>query len=325
MKNRVWLAWHDSSRSMNMSKAVNADLHLTYITNNIFSRHFGSSIWTVKKLFSLKPNVIFLHYSFLLLIIIDIYKILNFGKVEVIADCHTKALKRKVSPILNWLFWPVKKWSFSLVDITIIHNEANGEEILKLHSNYFVIPDKIPEKTVIPEETNKKEGKYCVNISSFDIDEPIEEVIKTAELLQNDNIIVYWTGKTPKAILKRGNLPNNLVFTGYISFEEYFKLINNASCTLVLTRDDDCLLSGAYESLAYEVPMVLSDTQTLKNYFKDSVIYSSLEPISLYHGIREAINNSTFYKDKMRVLKKIRDHEHKKLINELNSAIDNLD
>lgn len=321
MQNSIWLTWHQSTRSTNMAKAVNADLYEIFITKNLFLRHFGSSIWTIIKLFELRPKCIFIQYSFLLLIITDLYKIISFGKPKIVVDCHTKALRRRAAWWIDWFFWPIKKLSFKLAEITIVHNAGNIKDIKKLHSQYFVIPDKIPHHHFNIQR--KAYPTYCVNISSFDVDEPIEEIIEVAKLLEKDDIKLFWTGKAPTSLIERKDSSTNLILTGYISFEEYFDLIGNADCSMALTREEDCLQSGAYESLDFEIPMVLSDTKALRTYFGDTAVYSPIEPGSLYKSIKTAIDNAEHYKSKMKVLKEIREAEHRKLIAQLNSAINN--
>lgn len=311
----IWITWHHSSRSRNMAKALDVELLEVFLNENLFQRHIGSSFWTLKILLSRKPDVIYLQYSFLLLLILSIYKIFRFGKTKIIADCHTKALRRKAPGVLNLVFWPIKRFTFKLTDITIVHNDGMKKDIEKLHSKYFVIPDKIPNNNFSMKENNSK--RYCVNISSFAVDEPVSEVIEAARYLEKDGIEIYWTGKAPLELLRNIDLPKNLFFTGYIGFDEFYNLLGNASCSMALTTEEDCLQSGAYESLDFEIPMVLSDTKTLRNYFEDSAIYSQINGLDLANAIRTAIKNSSILKERMRILKSKRNREHSELLNKL--------
>jgi hypothetical protein len=43
---------------------------------------------------------------------------------------------------------------------------------------------------------------------------------------------------------------------------------------LILTTREMTLLSGGYEALSLEKPIVLSDTETLRNYFGNTAIYT---------------------------------------------------
>ena len=312
---RIWLTWHHSSRSRNMADAVNADLHEVFITDSKFKRHFQSSIWTIKTLFFTKPEIIFIQYSFLLLMIVDFFKVFSNKKVTIIADCHTKALRRTAPGLLNFLFWPLKKWSFSFVDVMIVHNPGMIDDARKLHSDYLVIPDKIPNNKFVKKD---KKEKYCVYAGAFAIDEPVEEVISAADILKG-KVKIYWTGKLPKEM--KDKQFKNIIFTDYLSFDDYFNLLGNADCVLALTLEQDCLQSAAYEALDLEVPMVLSDTSALFKYFDNTAVYTQINPNEIATSIMEAIKEKEQIILNMKTLKKIRNIEYQELLYNLELKI----
>ena len=302
----IWITWHYAARSRNLTKELDLDIYELFLNKNIIVRHLFSPIWTLWVLLKVKPNVVYIQLSFMLLNVVSLYKIFRFNKVILIADCHTKALRRKAKGPLNYIFWPIKKATFKLVDLSIVSNDGMKKDIQELHNNFIILPDKIPENIV--QKLPSKEYKYCVYISAFAIDEPFDEIFKVAELL-SDELILFWTGKRPNSKPLPENVPDNLKFTGFISFEEYYDLIGNADCILALTTEQDCLQSGAYEALNVGIPMVISDSFALREYFVDSALYTDHKPESIANNILAAIEQSEELKKKIVKIKEQRDNE----------------
>jgi len=318
-KRAVWITWHYAARSRNMSKVLDIPI-LEYFNNkNILIRHSFSTLWTIYTLLKERPKVVFIQMSFMLLNIVAFYKILTFGKTIIVADCHTKALRRKAKGSFSFIFWKIKKATFKLVDISIVSNVGMEKDIKELHDNYLMIPDKIPE---IESFKNSNDEKYFVYVSSFAVDEPFEEIFEVAKQLPSD-IKLYWTGRIPQNISIPKDKPSNLIFTDYISFEEYYKLISNASSILALTTEDDCLQSGAYEALAVQTPMVLTDSLALRAYFGNSALYSNHTPNEITEKLILTLSSREHLINYSQEVKKQRDNEFNIIIEKLISEINN--
>lgn len=318
-QNILWLSWHSVPRSQNLSKYLKIPIYEYFNNDNIIKRHLYSSIWTIKFLFKNRPNVIFLHYSFLLLLIVVIYKKLHTKNVIIVADCHNKALRRKIKRYGSIIFEKIKLFSFKNTDITIITNKGMIKDISKYHNNYFILPDKIPEFEVTV--NSLKNEKYCVYISSFSIDEPVDEIIEAAKII-GDMIKLYWTGKKSKSFLIEKKIPNNIIFTGYLDYRDYYNLISNADCLLLLTTEDDCLQCGAYEGLNAGVPMVISDNKASREYFEDSAIYTKITSQAISSAIIKAINNKDLIKNNAKLIKEKREKDFKEIIQKLEEKIE---
>jgi len=309
----VWLTWHFAARSRNMSKVLNIPI-LEYFNNkNAIIRHSFSTFWTIWKLIRIRPKVVFIQLSFMLLNIVALYKLFTFGKTVIIADCHTKALRRKAKGLFYYVFWPIKKATFKLVNISIVSNIGMEKDIKELHDNYLIIPDKIPEIEI---NKNIIREKYFVYVSSFAVDEPFDEIFEVANKLP-DNIKLYWTGKIPANLSIPQNKPSNLIFTDYLSFEEYYNLIANASSILALTTEDDCLQSGAYEALGVQTPMVITDSDALKAYFGNSALYTEHSPEEITKNLLSTLELQDKLFDNSKAVKKLRDSEYNLIISEL--------
>jgi glycosyltransferase involved in cell wall biosynthesis len=289
-----FIAWHIQTRSRNLAARLGIPLHELEIHGNVLWRNVISSLWTLWLIIRKRPRVIITQCSFVLLVILASYKLLWKNQIRVIADCHTKALRRRAPKYLDLIFWPIKKWSFRQVDAIIVSSKTLSMEASILNERVLVLADPIPDfdRDMIG---NKENGDYCVFISSFADDEPVAEVIEAAAMLKSQ-IPLYWTGRVPKAFHRLIPSAENIRFTSYLADGEYQKLILNATCLLVLTCEENCLMSGAYEGLAAEVPMVLSDRNALRRFFGLSAIYCDHLPESIADAVGKAWRNG----DKLR-------------------------
>lgn len=319
IKSGIWITWHLQVRSQNLAKALNLEIYEYFRNDNIFLRHLFSTLWTIKLLYLKKPNIIFIQYSYLLLIVILFYKKLFNRQAILVVDCHTKALRRRVEGIFSKIFWVLKQISFYAANLTIISNEGLIKDIKKLHDKYIILPDKIP--TLIPVKSDISNNRnYCVYISSFAVDEPLEVMLKVSKLL-NNSLVLYWTGRIPKKFENIISEYNNIIFTDYLSLEDYYSLIGNAQCLIALTVEEDCLQSGAYEAISLEVPVVLSDTVSLKSFFGSAAVYTKHEPKLVINAINKAVKSREILQNEMLKLKNIRNIEFEQKIEEIRKFI----
>lgn len=315
----IWMSWQVSQRSRNLAEDLGVPIFEKVIENNPVSRHLFSSIWTTYTLLKVRPEKIYLQYSFLLLLVLAGYKVLAPYTVRIICDCHTKALRRSVNGAIGKVFWWLKRKSFQSVDMSIVSNIEMVPDISKLTMRYCVLPDKIP---VIKSKTSSNiKGTYCVFVCSYAVDEPLDDVILAAGRLDG-SIRIYCTGKIPSELAHLKTNPyGNITFTDYLNQDEYNALVVNADCILALTSEDGCLQCAGYEALSAEVPMVLSDTTALRAYFENAAVYVTHDAHDLEKGIRQAVTNSTELIGEMLQVKKAREQEYVSALKILNKSI----
>jgi glycosyltransferase involved in cell wall biosynthesis len=279
-----------------------------------------SSFSTIWILLRHRPSVIFIQYSYMLLIVVAIYKILNSKRVVIICDCHTKALRRKVDNCLEGLFSYLKRLSFKCADISIVSNELMLDDLLRYTNRVFILPDKIPD--LMFENRGTKDEMYCVFVGAYAVDEPLTEVIAAAEKLDGD-VFIYCTGKIPRRLSRLRLQPyKNIRFTDYINDEDYIALIAKSNCVLALTTEEGCLQCAGYEALALMTPLVVSKTKALMEYFKDSAIYVENSAVEIEKGIREALDREMEIKSRMKSIKAERKKKFDEDIVKLKGLID---
>jgi glycosyltransferase involved in cell wall biosynthesis len=317
-KRHCWITWNRSARSRTLARALNVALHEISIESNLLARHVLSPLLTIRLLIKERPRVVYLQYSFLLLIVVAIYKLVYLFRTVIVCDCHTKAIRRTAPGPLNWLFWPLKKLSFRFADVTIVSNTGMTDDIRRLHSNFYILPDKIP--VISFDKPRTRNATYYVYISSFAVDEPVREIFEVAAAL-NPNEKIYWTGRIPHDFHIPADKPRNLIFTGYLNDADYHSLIGNADCLLALTTEENCLQCGAYEALAVNVPMILSDTYALRQYFGEAAIYTNHTPHNIVQSLHHAISNKTQLTEEMEGVATRRRAEFERSYEEFTAAV----
>jgi hypothetical protein len=137
------------------------------------------------------------------------------------------------------------------------------------------------------EKGEQKNDRFKVAvISSFAPDEPLAEILNAAATMSG--IQFFITGdksKAAKHILEKKI--NNVIFTGFLDYNDYISLLQGVNAIMVLTKRNKTMLAGAYESLALEKPLITSYWPPLKRYFYKGTVHvdnSSKE-------IQEAIDN----------------------------------
>jgi glycosyltransferase involved in cell wall biosynthesis len=62
--------------------------------------------------------------------------------------------------------------------------------------------------------------------------------------------------------------------SGFVSHEDYLRMLAKARVVVDLTTREDCLVCGAYEAMALGRPLVVSDTRALRELLQDAAVYA---------------------------------------------------
>jgi len=303
--NAIWITWESQRRSIELAKSFGAKLFVLQDIGFRPIRYLYLSLKTTLVVFEEKPRTIFAQNPSMILatLLCLIKKIFNF---KLVVDRHSNFKFHKNQKLLKWrIFNFLSKFTVKHADLTIVTNEYLKKFVNSLGGNGYVLQDKIPELPF--GERIKLEGeKNIVFISSFSEDEPIEQVINIANLI-NNKWFVYITGNYKKYKGKKLNLnklPNNLKLTGFLSEKDYQSLLISSDCIIILTKQEYTLTCGAYESVALNKPFVATDSKAIKDYFKRGVVYSKSESHSIANAVQTVIANVDVLEKDIILLKK---------------------
>jgi glycosyltransferase involved in cell wall biosynthesis len=299
--NKIWITWEDQRRNREISSALNVTLYefpeIDRIANLI--RKYMLGIWqTLKVLWREKPAVVFAQnpsivLSFLVVLLRCLFR------YQVIIDAHNVGLfpAEGKSKFLNW----ISRYIQRKAHMTIVTNKALKTQVETNKGRAFVLPDKIPDFPSVPaQKLNGKEN--ILFICTYASDEPYQEVFRAAGQLKEE-VTVYVSGNYRKANIKSSDLPPNIVLTGYLSEKEYISMLSAVDATIDLTTRENCLVCGAYESIAMEKPMILSNTAALKKFFQPGAVFEDNNSHSLYHAILQVLKNKENLTQKIREMK----------------------
>ncbi len=294
----VMIAWKKAARrSELLSKALEIKIWL-FPDGVPYIRAFLNTLHRVVKQ---KPRIIILQLPQGPLLLEGVLlKMLT--KCKIVVDVHTGFLINT-----DWkgllLNAPFLKF-LDAIDLIIVHNEFQLN----------LIPPKLRGKTVVTFDPwylildsdvkfeNTQSG-YVVFPASFASDEPISEVIKSVEAL-GSGVKMYITGnwgRQPKII---EHSSERIIFTGYLSTEEYYKLISKSTAVIAGTKREYTSLMSAWEAVTFGKPLALSDSKTLRSLFQDYAVFYNWEDIG---GIIAAIERILISKPNELVRDKLRE------------------
>ena len=252
-----------------------------------------------------RPDVLFVQNpSIVLAAFVSLLKRIN--KMILVVDRHSNFLltqNKGRSKFYELVFTLLSNFSIRHADITIVTNEFIAKMVKNRGGVPFILPDKVP--LLQKKKVKKLRGnKNIFLISSFGLDEPIDPVWKAMTFLKNKNICLYISGKDQNLDKRyRNNAPENIIFTGFLSEQDFMDMIFSVDAVMVLTTIDHCMLCGCYEAVAAEKPLITSDKMVLRNYFTD-MVYVNNSAQGIIDGIETVFDNLKLYEKNSTFLKK---------------------
>ena len=292
-KNSIWITWENQRRNRELSKALGIKLFELSEVDQIksrFKKYVIGITKTLKIYIRERPNIVFCQNPSLILSLFFVL-LKKLAGIKVVVDAHNGGLFPKEGRSL--LLGHIARFVQRKADLTVVTNESLKKHVESNGGRGFVLPDKIPNIPI----TIPKKLKGRVNllfICSYADDEPYEIVFKAAQNISPE-ICIYVTGNYQKKGIQQKQLPDNVVLTGFIPEDEYIEMLNSVDATIVLTSRENCLVCGAYETVAVEKPMILSNTNALKHYFSKGTIYTE----NTIEGLESAISDLLRKKDEL--------------------------
>ena len=301
MKSVLWITWEEQRRNKPIADEIGAKYY--EITDTLGAgrlKRYALNFWkTLRIIMKEKPSAVVAQNPSIVLALQNVIlgKILGYKSIT---DTHNGGFGLP-SDVDNKYVRKASLWAQRHADVVIAHNDQLKERIKDRGGNIIALPDKIPE---IPRQPTKElDGKYnFLFISSFAVDEPWENVIEAFTQL-GSRYHVYITGNYAKKNINPNDYPENIHFTGRIPWDEFDIMLYSADAVLDLTKRDDCLLCGAYESTACGTPMILTGTDALRTYFNKGASYTDNSVGSLKVAV---LNMCEHYFERLRGIKELK-------------------
>ncbi len=300
-RNMIWITWEIQRRNIELAKSLGGiRLYQLDIDACRMKRYLLLGTKTLWIIFSKRPTIVFVQNPSIILTVL-VLMLKSFFRYKVVVDLHTKyiRLNRLIAKIVDNLeIYALKK-----ADLTIVTNVGVLKNIENVNARGCILPDKVPDLLTKPPEKLKGE-KNIVFICTFSSDEPVDEVIKAASLIDSNNFI-YITGSIKNVKTSVMDIaPPNIVFTDFLADEDYVQLLCSADVMLVLTTEENCLVCGAYEAVSIAKPLITSDTKALREYFDKGTLYVDNTSSDIAEKINQGLKNNEQLIEEMRTLKK---------------------
>lgn len=279
----IWITWEDQVRNRSLASELGIPLFEIVEAGSRPMRYLRSVAKTIRLIHRKKPAVVFhqnpsIVLGILVLLLKPLYKYKN------VSDNHNAGIfpLEGKSGLLN----RIGRTIFNYSDTAILHNEQiRGELASEKQNQVIVLPDPIPKIEPSDQAVQPSTPPAFVFICLWGQDEPYEQVFKAAELLnKHSDVVIKVTGNPPEQI-RRTKLPDNIQLTGFVSRESYEEMLSNCTGILALTTRKNSLNCAGYEALAVGKPCILSDSETLQNFFGDAMVYTDNSPENIAEAV----------------------------------------
>jgi len=280
MSKRIWITWETQRRNKEL-----------FSKSNPLVRFLISGKKTLAAVSSNKGGVVFAQYpSLFLVMLLGLLK--PFFKFTFVIDAHNGALEEFEG---GGLRGQLSKFAISKSDFVIISNTSLVPLLGSFKEKALILPDKVPhiEDCPAPELTSGHARPWMTLIASYADDEPIEEFLKGFLASKvNEKGTLFVTGRRKRAGELLSYESEQVVFTDFLTEEEFCGLIQKSDLLVDLTTREGCLVCGAYEALAVEVPVLLSNKEALKKTFPSGTVFADNDAESFARGIESFAGNS---------------------------------
>lgn len=227
-------------------------------------------------------------------------------RVPLVVDMHTVGFYDRKWRAVR----PLEKPLLRAARAAVVTNADLESVVLEWRCPAFVLPDPLPRP---PEGLERSVETDSVTIvATYSADEPIDLLPEVAAALPGVRLFV--TGR-PRIATDRW--PANLVATGFLDDDAYWRRLACSAAIVVLTTRPNTLLSGGYEALSLERPLVISDHVVLREYYGDAAVYVSSTAAGISAGIRDALTAAETLRSRSRSLAVQREAEWEELAREL--------
>lgn len=279
----IWITWHEHRRTSSLIDALGGMPAFVFDDHRPLQRNLVGPLWTLRVLWREKPRLLFVHFSYLLLLVCMVYRLLpGRPRPRIVCDCHNKALKKELAGPLARPFAAFKRRLLGGADLLVVTNERLVPYAERHNGAVAVLRDPLTDwrgedEACRAEPARDGERPYVFFVCSFDSDEPVDLVFTAArDIVSTLGLDVVVSGD-PARVAVPADVSGDprIRLPGYMPLAEYRRVLSRAEAVVVLTEDDDCLVCGAYEAAGAARGTVLSDTRALRDCFAGCAVYTA--------------------------------------------------
>lgn len=283
----MFIAWDPYTRRSDLlAQHLGATMHHIYHGQRgkllqVPVRYLAQSLETWKVLCRERPDVVLVQNPPIFCVLFAFFYAWRYDARYVI-DSHTGAFVSR-----RW------RWSLGLHRLlshraaaTIVHNEYQAEIVKHWDCRYCVLEDPLGDFSSATCFPISDQCNVAV-INTFADDEPLDIIVEAADRLTE--VSFYVTGDSKRISPRLSAMKmKNCHFTGYLPYDQYVGLLKAVDFVLDLTTREHNLLSGAFEAVSVGTPLIISDSQILRDYFPQGTIHVPNTVEGICEGVRRA-------------------------------------
>ncbi len=271
----VYIAWAGyQRRAVSMQRYLAFDLfHLPPNEGRKINKllgYFRQAATTLRIVHESKPEVVWIQLppNFIVHILL-IWRLLSGSKFKIILDLHNAALRRP------WISTPLFAAACRSSDLLVVHNEEILQQVprklLRKDTSVVVLED--PPSSFEGNRPDVPIENAVLIPCSFHDDEPIDMLLAAARLVPEISFRI--TGRIEKAQAKGylQDVPANVQFTGFVSENEFNRLLHSSAVVAGVTTYEGIQLSVASEAIGAGKALILSSTRILRSMFSDCAVF----------------------------------------------------
>lgn len=272
-QNISFVTWIEHRRTRGLCSALGFRLIELISPHRGLRRYVHLIPSTFRTLIAARPDILIVQTPSLVLglVALTLRPLLRY---RLVFDAHNEAVDPMIHP--GRLVRRLSHWMIKRAHFVIVTNPPLAEAVSRMGGVPCVLPDPLP---VRPRPVRRVQHGHIVAtiICTFAPDEPIDVLIEAARTL-GDPWLFQITGNPARArsTLTR-DLPENVILTGYLPEPAYWNALEQSDVIVDLTTMKNCLVCGAYEALAVNRPVLLSQDPAA---------------VELFNGFGEFVDNS---------------------------------
>jgi glycosyltransferase involved in cell wall biosynthesis len=244
-----------------------------------------------------RPEVVFVQAPPIFCAVVA-YLYAKLFRAKFVIDTHSSTFISK-----RWRrFLKLHRWLSRAAATTIVTNKRHADIVEGWGAKASILaftPGDLPAGEGYP----LFDGFNLAVTCSFDMDEPVENLLESAQILSDVNFHV--TGDPNRlSDLVKDKKPENLHFTDYLPLGRYVGLLRGVDAVMDLTTWDDTLLMGAFEAVELEKPLITSNSEALREYFSVGTVHVDNSVEGICEGIRRAREELPSLQKEMAILRK---------------------
>lgn len=287
----LFISWaEDCSRSDNIALQLGGKSYMVYSPGwgsqylTIAFKYLSQSIKTLRLLWKDRPRVVFVMTPPVFACLpVWIYCFLT--RARYVIDAHSGAF---LDPRWSGLLF-IHRFFSRRAAATLVTNEHLARLLESWKVPVVVVAD-VPIAFPERREVQRTAGCRMTFVSTFAVDEPMRDFFDAAA--GAPDVSFYVTGNyrkcDPKVLRMK---PENVHLTGFMSREDYVRLLLESDAILALTTLDHTMQRAAYEAVYLGKPVITSNFGFLRQEFPLGTVHVDITPESIRAGVREMQNN----------------------------------